>query len=920
MITSDQEKHWLEALTREQDCTCNEAVKQVQTRHLWEMEATADAPCRSFKRCSASQEGDSKQTCEESPEYGTTPRERGCSLQQMDKHKADQIPALTGKRCPGSRSYTPCKRVHTPHNHSQSGHHSSSRCRSHSRCCSCSATPNHDRHRDHDSTSRKWPVDPKTRPTQPTPTQSPTQKTPKLKSVTQRAPTYQHFPKPPYKSLRKEPKDFIRYLQGSLDRKVYDAEIRSMAVLHNSTSVAHRVIASTITTLVAATRGIRFMSPVIPMELMNMPNNPTNAELPVPPTCSKDYQSNMRIHCVRKWAYLLKLLQYWHDANSLYEYGRPVCMEGKLMLFVFYLVNEMLNPENLYIQLHEIMDSTPWHRYYLEHHSKEDREAYFRDHVNIIQGLEHLRDCLKNWYLAKAHDTWHHLKIHSGDIDHLPYPRSYEDQCPGNECMFYRNWGATMEDVKIRPENAPRIANMMIEALAQHDHWQREARDCQEYQQQLDSTNLPRVAFPPPRTTDWDVTTELDPTLLEGVVGATAAPEPLSSTMASEPSESTVPVPEKKKITLDKYNHHKALKLQQTAASPNLDENGERLDYDNFELEDDPDNIQIDYQTPALSPASSQQTSIPPLEDTPMPMSPATTQSEVSTSPGSVLSTMGHTPTAVNRAPGFSRGLPVWRTMPIRVGAPQDSTSPMQIGTPHSLSLPPLTSSSAWQITPMQEAPPCQTTTAMQISTSTMLIKLLTLTYSSEEASGPTSTAEDELLQGVTLLCSPWQEASLLNIATPVELTEGHWKMMETLGCLEDYGLQFICESAQALSREWTLVRATSGYFMLQVPGAPLAHEFYRATSNLGTTIVVPLPASTQQPPAEAPIHHPDPEIEAVVINMECHEQASRDTNNNPQWGSGPSHPSTYITVISLTSGRNRRPSSIEGPSSRLSP
>ena len=259
------------------------------------------------------------------------------------------------------------------------------------------------------------------------------------------------------------------------------------------------------------------MLPVIPMELMNTPNNPTNAEFPGPPTRSEDYQSDMRIHCVLKWAYLLKLLQYWHNANSLYKYGGPVQMEGKLMLFVFYHVNEMLNLENLYIWLHEIMDGTPWHRYYLEHHSKEDREAYFRNHINIIQGLEYLRDWLKNQYLAKARGTWHHLKIHSGDIDHLPYPRSYEDQRPGNECVFYRNWGATMQDVEIRPENAPHIANMMIEALAWHNHRQREARDCQEYQRQLDSTNLPGVAFLPPRTADQDVTTELDPALLEGV-------------------------------------------------------------------------------------------------------------------------------------------------------------------------------------------------------------------------------------------------------------------------------------------------------------------------------------------------------------------------------------------------------------------
>ena len=175
------------------------------------------------------------------------------------------------------------------------------------------------------------------------------------------------------------------------------------------------------------------------MELMNTLNNPTNAELPGPPARSEDYQSDVRIHCVREWAYLLKLLQYWHDANSLYKYGGPVQTEGKLMLFLFYHVNEMLNPENLYIWLHEIMDGMPWHSYYLEHHSKEDHEAYLGDHVNIIQGLEHLRDWLKNRYLAEACETWHHLKIHSGDIDHLPYPRSYEDQRPGNECMFYRN-------------------------------------------------------------------------------------------------------------------------------------------------------------------------------------------------------------------------------------------------------------------------------------------------------------------------------------------------------------------------------------------------------------------------------------------------------------------------------------------------
>ena len=142
-------------------------MKQVQTRHLREVEATADALCHSFKCRSVSQEEDSKRTHEESPEYGTTPWERGRSLQQKDKHKADWILASPGKRRLGSRSYTPCECSHTPRNRSQSGHRSSSRCCSHSRCHSRSATPNHDWPHDHDSTSWKRSVDPKPRPIQP---------------------------------------------------------------------------------------------------------------------------------------------------------------------------------------------------------------------------------------------------------------------------------------------------------------------------------------------------------------------------------------------------------------------------------------------------------------------------------------------------------------------------------------------------------------------------------------------------------------------------------------------------------------------------------------------------------------------------------------------------------------------------------
>ena len=180
-------------------------------------------------------------------------------------------------------------------------------------------------------------------------TQSPAQKTLKLKSLVQRVPATKNYQDPLYKSLETDPKEFIRYLMGNLDWKAYDAEIRSLAAFYSqATVIARHVIASTITTLVAANRGVHFLVPVIPIELMNSAN-PSDAELLGPPTRSEDYQTDVRVHCIREWMYVMCLLQYWHDASSVYTYRGPVQQESKLMLYVFYWINAMLNPYGIFM-------------------------------------------------------------------------------------------------------------------------------------------------------------------------------------------------------------------------------------------------------------------------------------------------------------------------------------------------------------------------------------------------------------------------------------------------------------------------------------------------------------------------------------------------------------------------------------------
>ena len=196
---------------------------------------------------------------------------------------------------------------------------------------------------------------------------------------------------------------------------------------------------------------------------------------------------------------------------------------------------------------------------------------------------------------------------------------------------------------------------------------------------------------------------------------------------------------------------------------------------------------------------------------------------------------MHHATAAANRAPGFGRGMPVAHA------------SPMQIGTP---------------VTSPRKTPLHST------------------------------TAEGALLHGATLPCSLWQEAMLLGLQ-PSLLTDNHIKMMDALCHLDTIGLQFICESVEALHRERMPTQPPPGYHMPQMTdppqgvatNSPLSQEFLQAASNLGTVIVMPL----QLPPVQHPAgdHCPDPKIENVVTNIRRHEQASHtlltDRNNNPQ-------------------------------------
>ena len=63
------------------------------------------------------------------------------------------------------------------------------------------------------------------------------QKTPKLKSVVQKAPVTKRYCDPPHRALQDTPIVFVNYLMGTIDCKAYDVEIRCLAFFPTKTSV-----------------------------------------------------------------------------------------------------------------------------------------------------------------------------------------------------------------------------------------------------------------------------------------------------------------------------------------------------------------------------------------------------------------------------------------------------------------------------------------------------------------------------------------------------------------------------------------------------------------------------------------------------------------------------------------------------------
>ena len=168
----------------------------------------------------------------------------------------------------------------------------------------------------------------------------------------------------PYHSMAEKPEDFMNYIMqsGLMVRDHFIMEIDDLMIFgHERSSIAHQVVVSILYTELAWFNGYPYTFPVIPPQLERKVLDPEGAPLPEHPKESRSHRAvGLKENCQVWWHYLLALLQYWKDANSLFTYGGLLWRDSNLLMYVYHRIKCLLRMGKIELQHYSMKSQTPW--------------------------------------------------------------------------------------------------------------------------------------------------------------------------------------------------------------------------------------------------------------------------------------------------------------------------------------------------------------------------------------------------------------------------------------------------------------------------------------------------------------------------------------------------------------------------------
>ena len=277
---------------------------------------------------------------------------------------------------------------------------------------------------------------------------------------------------------------------------------------HEQSSIARQVVASILYTELAWFNGYPYTFPVIPPQLERKVPDPEGAPLPERPKESRSRRAmGLKENCQVWWHYLLVLLQYWKDANSLFTYRGPLRHDSNLLMYVYHCIKCLLCLGKIELQHYSVKSQTPWTSYawtkYMPYQIMKQRETY----ATVVDELQDLKNWLHQHYKAEVDVEIREAEQCGGDIRKMSQPRVSTDLRPGNEDLY-----VALEKKETCPKL--RLAGSEFEggnSLARQQHRESKSMERQKYALSQDKCTSPDMRIPSPQPIDKSKVTQSAP-------------------------------------------------------------------------------------------------------------------------------------------------------------------------------------------------------------------------------------------------------------------------------------------------------------------------------------------------------------------------------------------------------------------------
>ena len=310
----------------------------------------------------------------------------------------------------------------------------------------------------------------------PTPTQSPAQKSFKLKSTvtlvnkapqprsgsssrnkarTEQTPIWHPTSRVPYHLIgvqavagqgdRESEEDLIKYMMNRFSWDHYSAELNDAgnAFGGKTTYVTRSCMAAALYFKVAWTRGEKWIFPVIP-DLLTETILTRGGTLPEKPNSSRGrHAEDVKLRCREWWMYFLTLLQCWKDERSPFEYGGALRPDSKVLLFVYYRIKHIFGKAGITdFHLYQVKNATNWSTVMQKKYNSDQLRAMWKQHQEARDELTAFKQWMYTWYEAEAIREYDDLVVSNGDFDALANRRVDVARRPGNSEQFKKEMAA----------------------------------------------------------------------------------------------------------------------------------------------------------------------------------------------------------------------------------------------------------------------------------------------------------------------------------------------------------------------------------------------------------------------------------------------------------------------------------------------